>query len=452
MQSLLDALSSFEEKDLTYHALGQWVTSFSLTAIDYQPHLPAVNNPNDYARNILLLEPLEAVLIYWPPGVRSAIHHHQGFYGYVVVLEGMLQDRTFTFAGKVLKEDRVLQAFPGGIIDEPDGVLHELGNIDPGKPAVTLHLYHPALETLEGLRIFDLEHKRIGVLNAFAPTASWKNAGECFAAIEENAFTLAKPAASHRMVQVQPKPDPETIYAMLARYYNEQAHDYDHFDLDHATRKPYTETINRLIGQDLCRQQAHKLLDVAVGTGRRAVSIRKRSQCSYAITGIDMSREMCRIAESRGIDARCGRWLDIDLGDEQFDAATFLYAFGHIATADLRLLTLQKINRYLKPGGRLYMDLFNLHDDSEWGPSALQAFEEERLEKFGYEKGDVFYKKTGGVSAAFVHYFTEEDARKLLAAAGFTIESIRYIGYVHQAGKIVDDPSKGFFFITASKA
>ncbi len=451
MQSLLDALSSLEEKDLTYTALGQWVRAFPFRELTYKPHLPQAESKNDYARHILTLDPLEAVLIYWPPGVRSAIHHHEGFYGYVVVLEGMLQDRTFTFRDKVLKEDRVLQAFAGGIIDEPDGVIHELGNIDPEQPAVTLHLYYPALETLEGLRIFDLDNRRIGTLNETAPTASWQNPVDCFTAIEEEAFALAKPASSHRMVLVQPKPDPETIYAMLARYYDEQAHEYDNFDLEHKTRKPYTETINRLIGQDLCRQHAHQVLDVAVGTGRRAVAIRTMAQCDYDITGVDMSREMCHIAGQRGIDARHGRWLDIDLGEEQFDAATFLYAFGHIATSELRLQTLQKIYRHLKPGGRLYLDLFNLHDQSEWGPAALQAFEEQHLERYGYEKGDVFYKKTGGTASAFVHYFTEEGARALLQAAGFTIASIQYIGYVHDAGKIVDDAQKGFFFITAVK-
>lgn len=451
MQSLLDALSSFEDKDLTYHALGQWVRSFPFTQLDYQPYLPKADRADDYARNILTLEPLEAVLIHWPPGVRSAVHHHEGFYGYVVVLEGMLQDRTFTYRDKVLKEDRVLQAFAGGIIDEPDGVIHELGNIDPDQPAVTLHLYYPPLETLEGLRIFDLDKRRIGTLNETAPTASWQNPIECFSSLEENAFTLTKPAASHRMVLVQPKPDAETIYTMLARYYDEQAHDYDNFDLEHKTRKPYTETINRLIGQDLCRHDAHKVLDVAVGTGRRAVAIRTLALCEYDITGIDMSQEMCRIAESRGIDARHGRWLDIDLGEEQFDAATFLYAFGHIATGELRLQTLKKIHAHLRPGGRLYLDLFNLHDQSEWGPSALQAYEEENLARFGYEKGDVFYKKTSGTASAFVHYFTEEGARDLLQAAGFSIESIQYIGYVHDAGQLVDEAQKGFFFITASK-
>lgn len=451
MQSLLDALSALEDKDLNYHALGQWVRAFPFRELLYESYLPKADNNYDYARNILTLKPLEAVLIYWPPGVRSAIHHHEGFYGYVVVLEGMLQDRTFTFKDKVLKEDRVLQAFAGGIIDEPDGVIHELGNIDPDKPAVTLHLYYPALESLEGLRIFDLDKLRIGTLNDSAPTASWHNPETCFASIEEQAFTLAQPKASHRMVLVQPKPDPETIYAMLARYYDEQAHDYDNFDLEHKTRKPYTETINRLIGQDLCRHQAHQVLDVAVGTGRRAVAIRTVAQCDYGITGIDMSREMCRIAEKRGIDARHGRWLDIDLGEEQFDAATFLYAFGHIATSELRLQTLRKIHRHLKPEGRLYLDLFNLHDQSEWGPAALKAYAEEGLDRYGYEKGDVFYKKSGGTASAFVHYFTEEGARDLLQTAGFTIESIQYIGYVHDAGQIVDEAKNGFFFITAMK-
>lgn len=451
MQALLDALSSFEDKDLTYNALGQWVYTFPFHTLSYADYQPTDKRTDDYARHILTLSPLEAVLLYWPPGVRSAIHHHEGFYGYVVVLEGMLQDRTFTFRNGLLQEHNVLQAFKGGIIDEPDGVIHELGNIDPNKPAVTLHLYYPALETLEGLRIFDLEQRRIGTLNDTAPTASWQNPPSAFSKIEEDAFTLAKPKASHRMVLVKPKPDPETIYTMLARYYDEQAHVYDNFDLEHKTRKPYTVTVNRLISADLYQRKASSMLAVAVGTGRRAVAIRKLAQCNYTILGVDMSQEMCQIATRRGIDARHGRWLDVDLGDAVFDAATFLYAFGHIATAELRLLTLQKIYRHLKPGGRLYLDLFNLSDKYEWGPAAKEAYISSSLDRYGYEFGDVFYKKAGGTAAAFVHYFTEESARELLEAAGFTVADVQYVGYVHDAGELVATPDRGFLFITATR-
>lgn len=452
MHSLLAALQELPQETLSFEALGRWVRQFPFDTLPYKDYLPTIDRTDDYSRNILTLEPLEAVLIYWPPEVRSAIHHHQGFYGYVVVLEGMLQDRTFTEKGDTLHEGRLMQAFAGGIIDEPDGVIHELGNVSPRQPAVTLHLYYPALETMAGMRIFDLAQQRVGVLNATAANASWANPDSAFASIQSNAFTYVPPRASHRMVVVQPKPAPDVIYRMLAEYYDEQAHSYDLFDLEHATRQPYTETINRLIGEDLCGRHTAQLLDVAVGTGRRALSIRHHAQCEYAITGVDMSAEMCAIARQRGIHAIHGRWLDVNPGPaNHFDAVTFLYAFGHIATHALRVATLQKIYRHLQPGGRLYIDLFNAHDRHEWGPKALEAFDQRHLEKEGYERGDVFYQKTGGQAIAFVHYFTEEGVRQLLTEVGFRLVRLQYIGYVHRSGEVVDTSTDGFFFVIAEK-
>ena len=51
----------------------------------------------NYARNILLMDPFEVVVLHWPPGVESAIHHHEGFWGYVLCVEGEVENVEYTY-------------------------------------------------------------------------------------------------------------------------------------------------------------------------------------------------------------------------------------------------------------------------------------------------------------------------------------------------------------------
>lgn len=450
MNELQERLRDLQPHQLTFEGLEKVVQSIAFDQLDYETHLPKPTRADDYARNILVLDPLECVLIYWPPGVHSAIHHHEGFYGYVQVLKGAFEDIVYDWNGEVLREKKVSHCLEGGLIDEPDGVIHQLGNASEEEGAVTMHFYYPALETMEGMRIFDLEQRRLGILNEQGSTASWSNPPEAFERIDENAFTYEPPHRSHKIVLVKPKPDPDTIAEFLADYYDEQAHEYDDFDLMDPTRRPYTKTIDRLVAEGLKKHPIKSMLAIAVGTGRRAIDIREQSGLDYGITGIDMSNEMCGLAAQKGIRTHHGTWMGVDMdADAQFDVATFLYAFGHIPTDELRRSTLRKLHQHLKPGARFYFDAFNVEDESEWGPKALAAYQNERMDKFGYEPGDVFYQKTGGAAIAFLHYFSEGKLRELLKDCGFSIASVRYVGYVRRSGEIVESPKEGFFFVEA---
>lgn len=440
-------------KDFSYQPLGKFVYQFDFKKLEFRKLIPQPEAPGTYARNILLEDPVEVVLLYWPPETASAIHHHEGFYGYVAVLEGSCQETTYQLTGDKMTEKSVQQCFAGGIINEPDGVIHKLANPSEKAPLVTLHIYYPPVESMEDLRIFDIENGRIGVLGKEAPTASWTTPSQHFKEIQDNAFTFEDRQQSHTMVTVKPKPDSDTIGQMVTAYYDEQAHDYDNFDLEHPTRKPYTETINDLIAEEVA-QMDHltKYLSIASGTGRRAIDIRKKANKKFAIYGVDMSKEMCSIAAKKGIFTANNSWLNAEVEEHgPFDVVTFLYGFGHIANVKRRKETLQKIHKVLKPGGYFYFDAFNLEDQNEWGPAALKAYEEQHLDKYGYERGDLFYQKTGGLATAFLHYFTENELIDLVESAGFRIEDIKYIGYVTKSGEIVKSKTEGFFFVKATK-
>ena len=67
------------------------------------------------------------------------------------------------------------------------------------------------------------------------------------------------------------------------------------------------------------------------------------------------------------------------------------------------------------------MDVFNLENPNEWGPEALNLFEELELGNEGYERGDLFYKRHGGETVAFLHYCSKQGIIDLLESCGFII-------------------------------
>lgn len=456
MQNVLSRLAQFSESTLTFEQLGAFVRSIEVDKLEYRHLVPEATQPGNYARNILMLKPLECVLLHWPPGVESAVHYHKGFWGYVLVLEGTCDNVEYEHRGEELVETRTLRALPGGVIAEPDGTIHKITNPSTTDHLVTCHFYYPALESLDGLVLYELESGTIGVLNEKAETASFHEPREHFKEWKPGAFRFVGAQAvlrgqSHRIFPLLPKPAAEQIKRMLRSYYDEQARQYDFFDLCHPTRRNYTQRIDALVAKGLDEEpRIAQLLAIACGTGRRAVRIRELSRHDYHILCVDLSPEMCCQAQERNLTACPGDWLKVEVEDEAYDAATYLYAFGHIPTARERLLTLKKIHRKLRHGGLLFLDVFNREDPHEWGPRAVRSFEELELQRFGYQKGDVFYKKTEGEAVAFLHYFTQEEITDLLVDAGFALEQVVHVGYVHRSGEVLED-EKGSLFLRARK-
>ena len=457
MHSLINQLKSeFKSTTPTYNELGKLVRSLELDQLDYKKHLPDLPENGDYGRNIMLLDPLECVLLFWPPKCESAIHYHAGFWGYVMVAEGCCDNVEFKLEKGQLIETRTLRGLPGGILNEPDGTIHKICNPSETENLVTIHFYYPALDNLNNLAIYG-ENGTLGVLNEHAKAASFKEPQEHFKKLEHNAFEYipfinTKNAKSHHILPVIPKPNCEIINNMIGSYYSEQAQHYDLFDFNHPTRKKYTKKINALIHSAIDKEKKiDSLLALACGTGRRAMNIKKDSLHNYHVVGVDLSSEMCKIAEERGIETITGSWLDVDLGERKFDACTFLYAFGHITTSEDRLKAIRKISTHLNPGGLLFFDVFNLFDKYEWGKNALKTYQDMNLNEWGYEEGDVFYKKTDGNEVAFLHYFKETEITSLLEDAGFVIDEILHVGYVHRSGEILDKQDEGSLFITARK-
>lgn len=457
MRELSQKIKDFDT-EVTFESLLTFIKSLNISDLKFDQSIVEPESEGDYGRNIISLEPFECVLINWPAGVSSAVHHHKGLFGYVLVLEGVLDNFSYQLKEGELIEYAIDKYASNGIIPEPDGVIHKLVNTSTSKRAITLHFYYPAIESFEGMRLYNLQSGAIGTLSDQAKTASWLQAPNHFKTIKEKAFqyisyTALNQNKSHLICNVIPKPSVDEINEMNAGYFSEQAQNYDEADQLIINRKAYTQRIDALIASEVNEIPAiAKHLDIATGTGRRAINIREISGKTYEIVGVDISEEMCHIAESRGLRTFHQDWANNDehIG-ETFDVITFLYAFGHIANEKVRLKTLKKVHTYLKDDGAFYFDLFSLSNVHEWGPLAKKAFEQNNLSQYGYQLGDVFYRKRACNEMAFLHYFSLREIESLLDQAGFKIADKKFVGYVKNPGEIVDSEKEGNIFIKAVK-
>tara|TARA_Y100000992_G_scaffold216530_1_gene149515 strand:- start:209 stop:1585 length:1377 start_codon:yes stop_codon:yes gene_type:complete len=456
LKEIKNQIKEFNQK-ISFESLGKFVESIDFNNLNYKEYVVNPDHDGDYGRNIIELNPFECVLINWPPGVESSVHHHQGLFGYVLVLEGALDNISYREDNNKLIEFKCEKYISNGIMPEKDGVIHKLANRNLEKRAITLHFYYPAIESFDGMRIFNLENESIGILSEHAKTAKWNNSANQFKEIKQKAFKYQSidelnKDKSHLIQNIFPKPDSDRINAMNSRYFSEQAQKYDFSDFNQPSRKAYINKVDQLIASDMSGIKISKHLDIAVGTGRRAIHIKELSGLRYEIVGVEISEEMCKIANSRGLRTYHQDWANDDAHiGEMFDSATFLYAFGHIANRNKRLKSLKKIHSYLKEGCPIYLDLFSLTNKNEWGPLAVKAFENNKLDKHGYERGDVFYKKRGFKELAFLHYFEMNEIEQLFKETGFEIKWIKYVGYSKNSGKLVNSEKEGNFLIKAIK-
>jgi ubiquinone/menaquinone biosynthesis C-methylase UbiE len=455
LQSIAQDLTHLAPNPLTYERLCEWVEGIDWLESGWEAWVPEATNPNDYGRNILCLEPFEMVLLHWPAGVESAVHHHAGFWGAVVCLQGILENVTYEKRGQVLREKEVLRAYPSGIVPEPDGTLHKIKNGSPTEPLVTLHFYNPALADLDGLVLYDLPSGRTFTCNDLAPTASVKLPNTCYHEIRENAFEFQPTEeASHIQCNVVPKPDPGAVEGMIMDYFAEQANRYDALDKQIIKRRTYTEAINLLVANGIKElnevHEVHRVMHLACGTGRRAAAIRQASGLDYEMLGLDLCEEMVAIAGERDLHVKIGslRLPDAWIKPEKFEIVTLLYAFGHLPNRAIRNGVIKSAFKMLKPGGRFFFDAFDIEDAHEWGPEARRQFFEQRLARQGYEEGDVFYRRAKGEHLAFLHYCSADRLRNMMEEAGFVDLEMTTVGYDQASGA---ESHNGKLFVVGTK-
>ena len=187
MIELCEKIGSFE-LDVNYDSLGVFIKSLKIDAIKFDELINEPEIEGDYGRNIFTVDPIECVLINWPAGIESAVHHHKGLFGYVWVLEGELDNIAYKLEDDKLLENSIDRYGKNDLIPEPDGIIHKLCNNSKTKRAITLHFYYPAIHSFEGMEIFNLQNGQMGILSEHAKTAKWSLTEGHFKEIHEDAF------------------------------------------------------------------------------------------------------------------------------------------------------------------------------------------------------------------------------------------------------------------------
>jgi cysteine dioxygenase len=117
-------------------------------------------------------EHAELLVLCWLPGQRTPIHDHDGSFGAVRVLQGVMWETMFEMderSGLAYKSAR--EWTPGNVTgaDIPD--IHQLGNPDvSGQNLVTLHLYAPPLKSLNIYKVGRRESTSTLWMNSWNPT------------------------------------------------------------------------------------------------------------------------------------------------------------------------------------------------------------------------------------------------------------------------------------------
>jgi cysteine dioxygenase len=134
--------------------LDAWLRDVCVQTDELRPHVGFKEAA--YARHrVYMCDHAELLVLCWRPGQRTPIHDHDGSFGSVRVLRGVMWETLFEMdeaRGLVYKSSR--EWTPGSVTgaDVPD--IHQLGNPDvSGQDLITLHLYAPPLTSLNVFKV-----------------------------------------------------------------------------------------------------------------------------------------------------------------------------------------------------------------------------------------------------------------------------------------------------------
>ncbi len=132
---------------------------------------------------------------------------------------------------------------------------------------------------------------------------------------------------------------------------------FDHFDLiarwyDRLISKPEHDRLSVLLGAE----RGQLVLDVGGGTGRHATELAARGA---HVVVYDISRQMVRHADRKGLTAVLGSVLQLPFPDASIDRLLVVDAFHHFALPTPALaqpVAAMELLRVLRPGGRLVVE------------------------------------------------------------------------------------------------
>lgn len=153
LASLVETLARLDRRP-ELSEVDDWMRRVRVTEDELRPHVGF--KEATYARHrVVLCGFAELLVLCWRPGQRTPVHDHDGSFGAVRVLRGVMWETLFEMnegRGLIYKSAREWTHGHVTGADVPD--IHQLGNPDVSdRDLVTLHLYAPPLTSLNVYKV-----------------------------------------------------------------------------------------------------------------------------------------------------------------------------------------------------------------------------------------------------------------------------------------------------------
>jgi len=217
-----------------------------------------------------------------------------------------------------------------------------------------------------------------------------------------------------------------------ARLLSETQANYDGFaESFSATRNYLWPGIGQLLDEH--SSLSGDVLDIGCGNGRFSSFFKERGMEYH---GIDNSQKLISIAQSNfpDIDFKVASALDLPYGQNEFDLAFSLAVLHHIPSGGYRRQFLEEAFRVLKPGGVLFLAVWDLRP---WSMIRRRRFKRLKgylaaqikiiLKLENLDFGD-FYIPWENRYRRYHHAFSRRELEKFAKDAGFAIESSGTVG------------------------
>lgn len=132
------------------------------------------------------------------------------------------------------------------------------------------------------------------------------------------------------------------------------------------------------------------LLEMGAGPGHDSKFFQ---DMGLAVTCIDLSPEMIKLCQQKGLSAQVMDMTDLNFPPESFDAVYALNSLLHVPKAEFRIV-MENVNKVLKPSGLFYLGVYGSADESE-GVWEQDSYNPKRF--FSFYTDDGIQKTTSDV-------------------------------------------------------
>jgi SAM-dependent methyltransferase len=124
------------------------------------------------------------------------------------------------------------------------------------------------------------------------------------------------------------------------------------------------------------------LLEMGAGPGHDSKFFQ---DTGLAVTCIDLSPEMIKLCQQKGLSARVMDMTNLEFPTDSFDAVYALNSLLHIPKADFRTV-LENVRKVLKPSGLFYLGVYGSNEEFE-GTWEQDAYDPKRFFSFHTDEG-----------------------------------------------------------------